>query len=153
MSTYRLLVFLVLSGALFGCSIRAINLSGYENTKHYNVSYLLVNKNADDTTKAMIFMERIDDVKLDLIKDPCIYVIREGNHILVFRARDYNSGNGIDTTHALEVTFESGKHYQVIPYRIDEQLSFRISEIDIEKADEVNRREIKSFIRYLFSDG
>lgn len=101
----------------------------------------------------MIFMEMIDETSLDLLNDPCVYLIDPGEHRLLFRASDFFSGSSLDTKYTLKVTLNAGKFYQVIPRRVTDTLKVDFVEIDARKLDEVNRRQIKALIGYLFSDG
>jgi hypothetical protein len=133
---------------LAGCSMREINLSGYRSPKPDNVSYLLVDKNPDYSMEAMISVEKIDNVTLDLINDPCVYLIKGGNHTLIFSARDFRSGNN-DVRHRLVVTSLPGKYYQVLPIRSNDELTFSFAEIDTKKPKQIHRREMKSMAGYL----
>lgn len=136
---------------LCGCSMREINLSGIDNPESNTVSYVFADKQSDDRAEATIYLEKIDDIELRLIDDPCLYLVKAGEHKLQFTARDFHSRNIPDTTHVLEAVIRPGKYYQVLPTRSGDKLTFKLTEIDSQKPKAINRRELRSMVGYLIS--
>ena len=143
---------LIACAALFllgGCvpELRRVDFSASGNSKAQDLSYLLVDK-SDYSADGAVLVERIDDREVDLLLDPALYVLDSGNHSVSFSFRDFRSDTKSD--HTITAGMQAGRYYQIAPVRVNEKISFSVSEIVSNKAEAVAKREFGAMKRYLW---
>lgn len=124
---------------LTGCSLREINLSGYKPPSSGDVSYLLVDK-TEFVGNILVFVEAINDIELDIVKDPCVYIIKSGTNRISYSTSNDFQPDGTYLRHALNVTAVPGKYYQLLPYQNNSD-DLRLTEIDKGKIKEAHDKQ------------
>lgn len=119
---------------LTGCSLREINISGHDSPSPDQVLYLLVDK-AESVGNMLVFVNAVNDIKLDLVKGPCVYIIKSGpNRVSYSTSKDFQP-DGTYLIHALDVTTDSGKYYHLLPSQNSTD-DLRLTEIEKDKIKE-----------------
>lgn len=119
---------------LTSCSLREINLSGYKSTSSGDVSYLLVDK-TEVVGNVLVFVEAINDIELDLVKDPCVYIVKSGISKISYSTSNDFQLDGTYLRHTLTVAAVPGKYYQLLPYQNSGD-DLKLTEIDKGKIKE-----------------
>lgn len=135
---------------LNGCvyDVREIDLRGNEVSRASdNMAYLLVDK-GDYSAAGQLVVRRIDGTDLNVVLDPCVYVLGSGEHTLSFSFYDSRKqGERVD--HAVVVSLHPLIYHQLMPIRNRDEMRFDLIAIPEEKRRIIGRRELKSMVNYL----